>query len=533
MVHDFNNYFWHGQAALAAGDASTAFHDWRNCIKALPQSIEAYRQLAEAFRSIGHLSEASNLNQQALKMAPDHPALLADSANLLLDQGHVDTAISIFIQLAHQSENEGNLPDALAFLSNALMGLEYSDAPSHQKKALAQHWGHLALKWVTSLTDNEQLPAWKPKPQSTDPLHIGFLSGDLCDHPVGFLLLPLLQNRTPEKWSPYIYDQGSRQDQTHLQLTTTVPANQWHRIDHLSDPATIEKIISDQLDILIDLSGHTGRSRLRLMAHRLAGRQLCWLGFSGTTGLATIDGVILDTISSEGCADQFVESILPLDPSRFCFRPPFAPPLKPPPSTHNGFISFGSFNNTAKYNHALLATWAAILKHVPNSKLILKWRTFADAVFKHETLATFASFGIEPERIDLRGFSTHRQMLDEYNDIDIALDPFPFNGGYTSLEALWMGLPLVTLSGTTPIGRQSASFLTALNKNTWVGQTPEEYIQIAKALAADPAQLTLLRSTQRYQIMDSALYDAPSFAKNFESLILAGGHIKSPPARQF
>lgn len=521
QVSDHFQYnFLLGQQALAGGNAAAAYHHWQICLQQLPNRLDAIRLLANAFRSIGHLSEATLLLNKALQQHPEHPWLMADQANLLLDQGKADLAVGRFIRLAEEARHSGDNAQTLAHLSNALMGLEYSaSATPAYKKAIAQQWGAHATEWLAQLKETADIPNWVPKLDPMAPLRVGFMSGDLCDHPVGFLLLPLLQNRSPEKWVPYIYDQSSRVDQTHQQLKSTVPANQWHTITQLNDAAAIALILSDQLDILIDLSGHTGRSRLRLMAHRLAGRQLSWLGFSGSTGLATMDGIILDTISSNSCADQFVETILPLEPSRFCFRPPFAPPLKPPPCTQNGFISFGSFNNTAKYNPELLATWATILQQVPNSKFILKWRTFADAAFKNETLATFTDFGIEPERIDLRGFSTHRQMLDEYNEVDIALDPFPFNGGYTSLEALWMGLPLVTLAGTTPISRQSTSFLHCLDKTNWVAQTAEDYIRIAQELAANQSALAQIRTEQRYQIMDSALYDATNLSRNFEFVL--------------
>lgn len=516
----YESNFLLGQQALAGGNAVAAYQQWKICLQHLPSHLDAYRGLANAFRSIGHLTEAASLLNDALQQHPDHPLLIGDQANLLLDQGQADTAIAQFIQLAEKAQSSGDTWQALAHLSNTLMGLEYSaSATSGYKKAIAQQWGALANSWLAQIKQTADIPNWIAKTDPDAPLRVGFLSGDLCDHPVGFLLLPLLQNRTPEKWSAYVYSQGSRVDQTHQQLKATVPANQWHAIDQLNDTAAIAHILSDQLDILIDLSGHTGRSRVRLMAHRLAGRQLSWLGFSGTTGLATMDGIILDTISSEGCADQFVETIFPLDPSRFCFRPPFAPPLTPPPFTSNGFITFGSFNNTAKYNPALIETWAAILKRVPNSKLILKWRTYADTGFKNETLSAFESFGLKPERIELRGFSTHRQMLDEYNDVDIALDPFPFNGGYTSLEALWMGLPLITLAGSTPISRQSASFLNCLGKTDWVAQTTEKYVAIAQELAENPLALAPIRAHQRYQMMDSVLYDDARFATNFEFVL--------------
>ncbi len=520
MVQPKNTFeatFFLGQQAFESGDASQALDYWLKCLNSLPKNFDTIRQLANAFRSIGHLSHAETLIQDALANEPDHLLLLADLANIQLDRGQADTAIKLWLHLA--AATNGNQDSTLAFLGNALMGMEYTNLPADNKKTLAQQWGALATAWGQNLAATEKLPAWSAKPNNQTPLRIGFLSGDLCDHPVGFLLLPLLQHRTPELWSPYIYDNGSRNDQTHQQLKSNVPANQWRDIGAQHDADAMRTILNDQLDVLIDLAGHTGRNRLRLMAQRLAGKQLSWLGFSGTTGLPTIDGVLLDTFSGKDCGHQFVEALIPLDPSRFCFRPPFAPPLTPPPYLTRGYITFGSFNNTAKYNAPLLETWAKILATIPESRLILKWRTFADTHFCNTIHNEFAQHGIDPSRIELREFSTHRQMLNEYKDVDIALDPFPFNGGFTSLEALWMGLPLVTLHGNVPIGRQSASFLNLLGKDQWIAQTVSEYIEIAHAIALNPSTLSTTRSQQRYQIMDSLLYDANAMANRFELII--------------
>ena len=517
----FQTHFLRGQEALDRGDPQLATRYWRICADNLPNDLHAHRQLIHAFRGIGQLGEASNLLQATRRKLGNQLYLTADEAGIALDQGQSVLAAQIFCQLADQCDSQGlPLEHQLSFLSNALMALEYSTVPASTSKLLAQRWGNLAKDWARKLVQAADIPAWTPKHNAKEPLRIGFISGDLCDHPVGFLLLPLLQSRRLSTWTPYIYDNGSRQDSTNRQLQAQLPQSQWHRIDALSDADAMQVILTDQLDILVDLSGHSGRNRLRLMAHRLAGQQVSWLGFSGTTGLATSDGIVLDDNLSTGCNDQFVEPILRINPSRFCFRPPFAPPLKPSPCVERGYVTFGSFNNTAKYNPELLATWATILKRVANSRLLLKWRTFADADFSEQILNDFAELGIASDRIELRGFSTHRQMLDQYQEVDIALDPFPFNGGFTSLEALWMGLPLVSLLGDRPIGRQSVSFLAVLGKSDWIGQTTNDYVRIAERLAANPEGIAETRKKLRFEIMDSPLYDASAFGSTFiESLV--------------
>ena len=524
MVHAHNPFednFLLGQSALDKGDAELATRYWRICADHLPNDLHASRRLIHAFRGIGQLGDALSLLQASRQRLGNHLHVMADEASIALDQGQAALAAQIFCQLADQCESQGlPLEHRLSFLSNALMALEYTDQQNpDQKKELAQRWGHLATEWATQLVANAQIPAWAAKPDSASPIRVGFLSGDLCDHPVGFLLLPLLQHRQPDTWTPYIYDNRSRQDNTHRQLQTATPAGQWRCIGDLNDADAMRAVLADQLDVLIDLSGHTGKTRLRLMAHRLAPKQFSWLGYSGTTGLTSIDGVILDDTLANNAQPQFCEPILRLNPSRFCFRPPFAPPLQPPPYLKKGFITFGCFNNTAKYSPELMAAWVQILQQTPDSHLILKWRTFADPHFKRQTLAHFTRQGISADRIELRGFSTHRQMLDEYNDIDIALDTHPFNGGYTSLEAVWMGLPLITLAGETPIARQSASFLIALGMTDWVSASFDDYKRIARLLAAQPQALTETRSNLRFKIIESPLYDADGFSKAFEPLL--------------
>lgn len=516
----FTDHLMLGQQALFQGNAAKAFECWSRCLDSIPSDPVYYRQLALSFRAIGHLTQSQLLLQTALMMRPNDWLLLSDLANLRLERGEPEAALEALLQLTNMSIALGEAEMALSFLSNALMSLEYSsEASADTRKCLADKWGELATAWVKGLVIDAKIPAWTPNRQNNRLLRIGFISGDLCDHPVGFLLLPLLKNHSGQIFKPHIYDNGSRQDRTNHLLRACVDDQRWNVIDQVNDADLIRKILNDQLDILIDLSGHTGKSRLRIMAHRLAGSQLSWLGFSATTGLPTIDGVILDSYLEKDGVSEFSESVLKLDPSRFCFNPPFAPPLGEPPCLKNGFITFGCFNNSAKYNPSLFALWARILKQVPCSKLMLKWRTFADPVFCEQILKTFEKNGVERTRIVLKGFSPHRQMLDDYNACDVALDTFPFNGGYTTLEALWMGLPMVTLAGDTPISRQSASFLNVLNRTSWVAKSPDGYVAIAGKLAGKPDFLVQVRNQLRFQIMESALYDANAFAMRFESLI--------------
>ncbi|WP_407702957.1 O-linked N-acetylglucosamine transferase, SPINDLY family protein [Thiorhodovibrio frisius] len=274
----------------------------------------------------------------------------------------------------------------------------------------------------------------------------------------------------------------------------------------------------------MDLSGHTAGSRLSVFAHRPAPVQLSWLGYFATTGLTTLDAVLLDPWHApEGTEAQFVEPILRLPAGRWCYQPvPWAPKeLSPPPAERNGWITFGSFNNTAKYHAEVFALWARVLNAVPGSRLILKWRTFNDAALKAVVREVFQGQGIAAERIELRGPSFHKEVLQQYADIDIALDPFPFTGGLTSCEALWMGVPVITWPQSRVVSRQTHALLHQIGLPECSVKDPDAFVRLAGDLAADPARLHELRQGLRARMQGSTLMDAVGFTRGLEHALIA------------
>ncbi|KJB90695.1 hypothetical protein N826_36520 [Skermanella aerolata KACC 11604] len=214
------------------------------------------------------------------------------------------------------------------------------------------------------------------------------------------------------------------------------------------------------------------------------------------------------------------EKILRMPGTFLCYRPPrFAPPVEPPPSLRNSFVTFGSFNRPVKINPEVLRTWAGILSAVPHSRLVLKSASYREDEARRNLLADFVHYGIDPARIEIRAGSTHADMLRQYADIDVALDPFPFTGGITSCEALWMGVPVVTLTGATPVSRMTFSFLTELDLEELAATEPEDYISIARKLAWDQDFRVEMRDTLRERMTTSHLGDALAFTAAFEALI--------------
>jgi predicted O-linked N-acetylglucosamine transferase (SPINDLY family) len=319
---------------------------------------------------------------------------------------------------------------------------------------------------------------------------------------------------------PFLYDNGSRRDGLHQALVRRVEGlgGAVRAVEGLDDAALARRVEQDRIDVLVDLSGHTGRSRLAAFARRPAPVQISWLGYFATTGLTAIDFVLLDPHHAPpGAQAQFTERIVRLPHNRFCYAAPaFAPPVAPSPCSATGVITFGSFNNTAKLNAPVLDAWARILEQVPGSRLVLKWRTFADAAYRERVRAVFAQRRVDPARLELRPMSGHRELLHEYADIDIALDPFPFSGGQTSCEALWMGVPVVTLPQERVVSRQTYSFLANIGLTELAAADPQDYVRIAASLAADPARLGSLRACLRPRMAASPLCDAPGFVRALE-----------------
>ena len=236
-----------------------------------------------------------------------------------------------------------------------------------------------------------------------------------------------------------------------------------------------------------------------------------------------MDAVLLDEWHApQGTEAQFVEPIIRLHGGRFCYTPiPFAPAeVAPPPSMAKGVITFGSFNNTAKLNVGVFEAWAQILRAVPNARLVLKWRTFQDPALCQSVQKAFAQRGIAPERIELRGASFHADVLKEYAAIDIALDPFPFTGGLTSCEALWMGVPVITWPQSRVVSRQSFAFLSAIGLPELSAQDAEDYVRIAVELAGNQNRLGALRSEMRARMRSSALMDVTGFTRQLEQCMI-------------
>lgn len=469
------------------------------------QSAANRQGLANILLSVGLNTYAAGLFHKAYQQAPNDLAPLVGYANCLKDLLEHEEALRIY-RAIHQA-----LPDNLLVRRNLLLAMEYAGFVSDQERfECATSWG----TWASARFGGEALSlATRPN----GPLRVGYLSADLCQHTVGLFLRGVLQHHS-NNVQAFTYHSGKLRDGVTNEIAQ---ASTFRDVSGLSDEALVQTLHADQLHVVIDLSGHTAGSRAHVLARRVAPVQLSWLGYFATTGLLECDGVVLDrwhvTPESHSC---FVEPIIELKHGRLCFLPmEFSPAVTTLPGLHRGHITFGSFNNTSKYSKEVLELWAKILQALPESRLVLKWRTFDDPRFCDALLRRFKDLGIDPGRIELRGFSTHDQMLAEYADIDIALDPLPFSGGLTSCEALWMGVPVVTWPQSRVVSRQTYAFLSAIGQTEWVASNPQQYVQIAQDLAQDPQALATIRSGLRARMQASVLMDLAGFTAEFEAML--------------
>ena len=343
-------------------------------------------------------------------------------------------------------------------------------------------------------------------------LKIAYVSPDLKMHPVGFLLAPILAGHDHDAFEIYVYSGVTVADELTARLRHDV--DHWRQTSSLDDISLADRIHDDGIDVLIDLSGHNNGNRLTALAYRPAPVQATYIGYCATTGLSAMDYWITDNcLHAEDSEELASETIYRLPRCWLACRP--ASLLPAVNRRDSASVCFGSFNAVAKLTAEVCATWSAILQKVDGSRLLLKCREFNEPQVRQQVLAMFADNGIRPERIELQ--LAEDTYLQAYHDVDIALDPFPRTGGATTLDALWMGVPVITLSGRRFIERQGHSLLTALGHSEWIAHSVEDYIDRAVSLAADPLRRQQLRAGLRQQYIDSPLYDGESLARALEA----------------
>ncbi len=350
-------------------------------------------------------------------------------------------------------------------------------------------------------------------------LRIGYVSPDFRAHSVAYFLEPILANHDKKSIRIYCYSAVVSPDETTERFKDLT--HSWKSIVGLSDDDVASCIFNDQIDILVDLAGHTGNNRLLIFSRKLAPVQVSYLGYPNTTGLSTIDYRLTDAFADPpGSTDEwYTEKLVRVDPTTWCYRPSFrTPEIDKLPVLKKGHITFGSFNAFYKLNEIVFALWEKFLRELPTSQLFLKSRSLADPVIREKIFERFQASGISQERITLnQRESSHQRHLERYHEVDIALDSFPYNGTTTTCEALYMGVPVITLEGKDHRSRVGVSLLNQVQLQHLIARNEEEYVEIACSLASKVADLAELRNNLRARMEASPLMDEAGFTQGLEN----------------
>jgi predicted O-linked N-acetylglucosamine transferase (SPINDLY family) len=402
-----------------------------------------------------------------------------------------------------------------------LMAMQYAGDPT-PTQLLETH-----REWDSDHARQFLPPESSKRSRSSKPLRLGFISQDFARHPIAFLASPAFQQLTKLKCPIVCYSDRPAEDEYTDRFRGT--AEHWRKIADQTDEDVAKQIRQDEIDILVDLMGHTG-NRLLVFARKPAPVQVTWLGYVGTTGLTAMDYLLADRFHVRpGEEEYYTEKVLRMPNGYACYGPPEdAPQVGPLPALRNategvpyraGRVTFGCFNNPAKYAPSILDAWAEILRRLPGARLLLKYGGLGDPQMQQRLRGEFARRGVDAGRIVLEGWSPHRELLAAYNRVDLALDTQPYSGGLTTCEALWMGVPVITIPGKTFAGRHSVSHLTNAGYPQFIAADAAGYVELALYWANHLGELAAIRREMREKVSRSPLCDASQFAGDFLAVL--------------
>jgi predicted O-linked N-acetylglucosamine transferase (SPINDLY family) len=473
-----------------------------------PGIPEAHFNLGTVLQALGRASESEASLRRALQLRPGYCEAHTSLGNALRDQGRVGEAEAEYRRALALDAGDLGAHD------NLLLSLNYTDSYS-RAEVFAEH-----VEWVRR---HAAVPGagFVPHANSVDPrrkLRIGYVSGDFRRHSVAYFIEPVLAHHDRTAFEVICYSNVAVPDRMTGHLLGL--ADHARTIFGASDEVVAQTIRADGIDILVDLAGHTAGHRLGVFASKPAPVQVTWIGYPNTTGLRAVDWRITDAYADPpGDGDAFHSERLARLPGAFlCFEPPGdAPEVQAPPSAAGGAVTFGSFNVLPKVTPEVILAWSRVLQGVPRSRLLLKALGLGDADSQARMHRAFESHGISADRITLLPVEgALHDHLARYHAMDIALDPFPFNGTTTTFEALWMGVPVIALRGDRHSARVGASILANAGLDSLIAANVDDYVRLAVRLAGDAAQLAQLRRTMRDRLAASPLRDAAGFARTLE-----------------
>jgi len=455
---------------------------------------------------MGKVKIAEDAARKIIEIDPSHADPHINLGNSLKDQGRIEEAIDSYNNALKIQ------PDNTIARSNMLLCLNYSDIDPGTLFEEHKKWDESVRQKIVPLNYSDR----RIEPDKT-PLRVGYVSAYFKTHSIAYYLETILEHHDRSQFEIFCYADIPNPDPVTVRIKK-LPVT-WRPIHEKTDGLVADLIIKDKIDILVDLAGHAGNKRLPLFLNKLAPVQITYIGYPNTTGLSTMDYRLTDGLADPGSQDRYyTEKLYRLPGCFLCYKPPITtPPVAEPPAIKNGYITFGSFNNLPKISSGTIHAWTHILKAVPHSKLMIKTKPFND----NDTIKRYENFfinkGIERSRLLFKGYSSSLDKhLQSYNEIDIGLDTFPYNGTTTTCEALWMGVPVVTLAGEKHAGRVGVSLLMCIGLSGMVAENSERYIALASFMASDVQQLSKLRKSLRSAIAQSPLCDGKTFTRKLE-----------------
>ena len=495
-----------GLLCCQQGFYERALQYYRNAVKLEAGHADVWVQAGNVYARMDLLVDAEEHYRHALGLNPEHPLAAGNLANVLAYQGRPDEAIGLYQQALRSA------PQAAGIHSNLLLCLHYSGKVATQAIFQAHR------EWAALYGRGVQPYAWSPAAfKVSGRLRIGYVSPDLREHSVAYFLEPLLSGHDRSKYAIFCYADLGAQDATTARLAGQVDGV---RYTHgLSDDQVAALIRQDGIGVLVDLAGHTENNRLPVFLRRPAPVQMTYLGYPDTTGLDSVDFRITDRWADPPGQTEplHTERLLRLGSGFLRFSPPQeAPEPGALPFDAAGYITFGSFNALTKITPSMLVLWAGLLKQLPGGRLLIKNRQLTDPRLRERLRQYYAALGISGERIQLFGRTSKSEHLAACAGVDIALDTYPYNGTTTSCDSLWMGIPVITLAGTTHVSRVGLSLLARVGLEEFVAHDEQHYTATALALAGDTQRLRALRAGLRER-MKSTLCDAGSFCREIEA----------------
>jgi protein O-GlcNAc transferase len=486
---------------------------WKESERACKRALEIEPKDTRARLNLGFVQEKIQEYGQAvqsfllvLSLDPDNVDARKGLASCYVALGDTDVCIPLYRKVLEME------PESWQLRSGMLFAMQY-DPTIPNEKVLEEHleFGRQVRAHVGPPRGRNEFGNQRTADRR---LKIGYLSADFRGHVVMKFAEDVITGHDKERFEVFCITPHAKEDETTKRIRAKV--DHWRDISTIEDADAAELLRGDELDIVVDLMGNSSVQKLPLLGRRVAPVQMSWCGYSGTTGVDTIDYIVVDDIiAPPGERTFFVEEPLRLPRSYVCFNPRQCPDIGPLPYERNGYITFGCMNNPSKINKYVLSWWAEILKSVKFSRIVMRYHLLGDPLVDERLARVLRATGIPAERFDMKPGG--QNFLAAYNDVDIALDSFPYNGTTTTCEALWMGVPVVTLRGDRFVARVGASLLANTGMGDLVAENPREYIEKAVALAGDPDRLTRWREEAREVLPTTPVYDRETFVRDLEA----------------